>query len=171
MTCLKNLNVSGTFLINCHQNLCLSVIILDTTVITRISERATLWGGVKRVDLSFCVFPLFCSLWGSQDIQLLGEKQHEKCHCHILFSAVFEMSRGSRATPPALPKKKTCRTYLATHCQRPCKPAVPLNLGALRAYRGVLVGLRTQTQNAASFERKGPKRKPWPRGKSLNRKK
>ena len=34
-----------------------------------------------------------------------------------------------------------------------------------------LVGLRTQTQNAASFERKGPKRKPWPRGKSLNRKK
>ena len=34
-----------------------------------------------------------------------------------------------------------------------------------------LVGLRTQTQNAAFFERKGPKRKPWPRGKSLNRKK
>ena len=34
-----------------------------------------------------------------------------------------------------------------------------------------LVGLRTQMQNAAFFERKGPKRKPWPRGKSLNRKK
>ena len=34
-----------------------------------------------------------------------------------------------------------------------------------------LVGLRTQTQNAVFFERKGPKRKPWPRGKSLNRKK
>ena len=34
-----------------------------------------------------------------------------------------------------------------------------------------LVGLRTQTQNAAFFERKGPKRKPWPRGQSLNRKK
>ena len=33
-----------------------------------------------------------------------------------------------------------------------------------------LVGLRTQTQNAAFFERKGPERKPWPRGKSLNRK-
>ena len=33
------------------------------------------------------------------------------------------------------------------------------------------MGLRTQTQNAAFFERKGPKRKPWPRGKSLNRKK
>ena len=30
---------------------------------------------------------------------------------------------------------------------------------------------RTQTQNAAFFERKGPERKPWPRGKSLNRKK
>ena len=27
-----------------------------------------------------------------------------------------------------------------------------------------LVGLRTQTQNAAFFERKGPERKPWPRG-------
>ena len=36
---------------------------------------------------------------------------------------------------------------------------------------GDLVGLRTQTQNAAFFERKGPKRKSWPRGKSLNRKK
>ena len=34
-----------------------------------------------------------------------------------------------------------------------------------------LAGLETQTQNAAFFERKGPKRKPWPRGKSLNRKK
>ena len=34
-----------------------------------------------------------------------------------------------------------------------------------------LVGLRTQTQNAAFFGRKGPERKPWPRGKSLNRKK
>ena len=34
-----------------------------------------------------------------------------------------------------------------------------------------LVGLETQTQNAAFFERKGPERKPWPRGKSLNRKK
>ena len=34
-----------------------------------------------------------------------------------------------------------------------------------------LVGLRTQTQNAAFFERKGPERKPWPLGKSLNRKK
>ena len=30
----------------------------------------------------------------------------------------------------------------------------------------ILVGLRTQTQNAAFFERKGPKRKPWPRGRS-----
>ena len=36
---------------------------------------------------------------------------------------------------------------------------------------GILVGLRTQTQNAAFFERKGPERKPWPRGKSSNRKK
>ena len=36
---------------------------------------------------------------------------------------------------------------------------------------GTLVGLRTQTQNAAFFERRGPKRKPWPRGKPLNRKK
>ena len=34
----------------------------------------------------------------------------------------------------------------------------------------ILVGLRTQTQNAAFFERKGPERKPWPRGRSLNRK-
>ena len=32
-----------------------------------------------------------------------------------------------------------------------------------------LVGLRTQTQNAAFFE-KGPKRKPWPRGESRHRK-
>ena len=31
-------------------------------------------------------------------------------------------------------------------------------------------GLRTQTQNAAFFERKGLERKPWPRGKSINRK-
>ena len=37
-----------------------------------------------------------------------------------------------------------------------------------------LVGLGTQTQNAAFFERKGPERKPWlgwPRGKPLNRRK
>ena len=34
-----------------------------------------------------------------------------------------------------------------------------------------LVGLETQMQNAAFFERKRPKRKPWHRGKSLNRKK
>ena len=34
-----------------------------------------------------------------------------------------------------------------------------------------LAGLETQTQNAAFFERKWPKRKPWHRGKSLNRKK
>ena len=34
-----------------------------------------------------------------------------------------------------------------------------------------LAGLETQTQNAAFFERKRPKRKPWHRGKSLNRKK
>ena len=32
-----------------------------------------------------------------------------------------------------------------------------------------LAGLETQTQNATFFERKRPKRKPWPRGKSLNR--
>ena len=29
------------------------------------------------------------------------------------------------------------------------------------------MGLRTQTQNAAFFERKGPERKPWPRAKSF----
>ena len=34
-----------------------------------------------------------------------------------------------------------------------------------------LVGLRTQMQNATFFERKGPERKSWPRGKPLNRKK
>ena len=34
-----------------------------------------------------------------------------------------------------------------------------------------IVGLRTQTRNAALFERKGPERKPWPRGKPLKRKK
>ena len=34
-----------------------------------------------------------------------------------------------------------------------------------------LVGLETQTQNAAFFERKRPKRKLWHRGKPLNRKK
>ena len=39
-----------------------------------------------------------------------------------------------------------------------------------RSGRG-LVGLRTQMQNAEFFERNGPKRKPWPRGNSLNRKK
>ena len=33
------------------------------------------------------------------------------------------------------------------------------------------MGLRTQTQNAAFFERNGPERKLWPQGKSLNRKK
>ena len=35
----------------------------------------------------------------------------------------------------------------------------------------ILAGLETQTQNAAFLERKGPERKPWPRGKPLNRKK
>ena len=33
------------------------------------------------------------------------------------------------------------------------------------------MGLRTQPQNSAFFERKGPERKPWPRGKPLKRKK
>ena len=37
--------------------------------------------------------------------------------------------------------------------------------------RGGLAGLETQTQNAAFFECKRPKRKPWHRGKSVNRKK
>ena len=46
----------------------------------------------------------------------------------------------------------------------------PKSLGLSSAVRD-LVGLRTQTQNAAFFERKGPERKPWPRGESLNRKK
>ena len=36
-----------------------------------------------------------------------------------------------------------------------------------RLHKIVLVGLRTQTQNAAFFESKGPERKPWPRGKPL----
>ena len=39
----------------------------------------------------------------------------------------------------------------------------------LQSYRGIilhLAGLETQTQNAAFFERKRPKRKPWHRGKS-----
>ena len=40
-----------------------------------------------------------------------------------------------------------------------------------RIWTKSLVGLKTQTQNAAFFERKGPERKPWPRGKSFNRKK
>ena len=35
----------------------------------------------------------------------------------------------------------------------------------------LLAGLETQTQNAAFFERKWPKCKPWHRGRSLNRKK
>ena len=34
-----------------------------------------------------------------------------------------------------------------------------------------LAGLEMQTQNAAFFERKRPKRKPWHRGESLNRQK
>ena len=38
-------------------------------------------------------------------------------------------------------------------------------------FSSTLVGFRMQTQNAAFFERKGPERKPWLRGKSLNRKK
>ena len=45
-----------------------------------------------------------------------------------------------------------------------------LSLWARRAQM-TLAGLETQTQNAAFFERKRPKRKPWHRGKSLNRKK
>ena len=39
------------------------------------------------------------------------------------------------------------------------------------SWQVILAGLDTQTQNAAFFERKRPKRKPWHRGKSLNRKK
>ena len=34
-----------------------------------------------------------------------------------------------------------------------------------------LAGLETQMQSASFFERKRPERKPWPRGRSLNRKK
>ena len=51
-----------------------------------------------------------------------------------------------------------------------CLSASEMELFQLPAY-GSLAGLETQTQNAALFERKRPKRKPWPRGKSLNRKK
>ena len=54
------------------------------------------------------------------------------------------------------------------HVDRPCGRQIsPWPAGKVTD----LAGLRTQTQNAAFFERKGPKRKPWPRGKSLNRKK
>ena len=44
-------------------------------------------------------------------------------------------------------------------------------VAVFRPFAGTLplAGLETQTQNAAFFERKRPKRKPWPRGKSLNR--
>ena len=43
--------------------------------------------------------------------------------------------------------------------------------GFLEACLQNLVGLRMQMQNAAFFERKGPERKPWPRGEPLKRKK
>ena len=58
-------------------------------------------------------------------------------------------------------------------------PPVPSGSAYETDYMGIdvlhrektLAGLETQPQNAAFFERKRPKRKPWHRGKSLNRKK
>ena len=51
-----------------------------------------------------------------------------------------------------------------------CCPAKTVPLVCPRNARN-LAGLETQTQNAAFFELKRPKRKPWHRGKSSNRKK
>ena len=44
-------------------------------------------GGVKKGRFGILRFPLFCSVWGAQDTQILGEKKHEKCHCHTPFCA------------------------------------------------------------------------------------
>ena len=61
--------------------------------------------------------------------------------------------------------------------QSPSELCGPIHKGFLSLARPFLdlvshlAGLETQTQNAAFFERKRPKRKPWHRGKSLNRKK
>ena len=55
-----------------------------------LSLRRAKWGGVdvggsKRVDLSFYPFPCFAVFGGSQATQMLGKKQHEKCHWHTPF--------------------------------------------------------------------------------------
>ena len=51
------------------------------------------WGGVRRVDLSFCV-SLVLQYSGSQDTQMLGKKQHEKCHCHAPFCVPQSASKN-----------------------------------------------------------------------------
>ena len=73
-----------------------------------------------------------------------------------------------------LPSKRHTHTQCVTQKKtskraHPCKTCKPPGLKNRKS--NPLAGLETQSQNAAFSERKRPERKPWPRGKSLNRKK
>ena len=70
-----------------------------------------------------------------------------------------------RIKSSCLPEKPSCcQMSFSVSSSAPC---VRSSLCASDSSILLLAGLETQTQNAAFFERKRPKRKPWHRGKSL----
>ena len=126
-----------------------------------------------------------------------NQKGLEVCYC--LWGVPSRPSPGSSPGPVQVPSRVRggpvqirhvlCFTVFRTHPgpevgaipARPgpiLLPSVPYRIGPGRAETDflatserILAGLETQTQNAAFFERKRPKRKPWHRGKFLSRKK
>ena len=100
--------------------------------------------------------------WGKQHLTNLVT---EPFSCFHSFACIFFEKT----------KVKTCRTRFRLPEILPSKPKVQIaqedTEKVVACLWGDLVGLATQTQNAAFFERKGPQRKPWPRGKPLNGKK
>ena len=46
--------------------------------------KGRVWGGKTGSICHLAFSPLFDSIWGFHDAQMLG-KQHEKCHCHTPF--------------------------------------------------------------------------------------
>ena len=40
-------------------------------------------------------FLLFCSVWETHDNQMLGKKQHEKCHYHLTLAVCLKFRKAS----------------------------------------------------------------------------
>ena len=103
--------------------------------------------------------------WSAFPVELTYQSLHSLNALHSFNEKVFFFTGFcfvASTSPNSVPR--TC--YLGHRIAKSWIAQFP----ELRAWVPHLVGFRTQTQNAAFFERKGPERKPWPRGKPLKRK-